>query len=110
MPVWKVASLSLVFGIVWFFANYLYALALVSKSVALVNTLSSMSSVFVMIMAAVPLLPREPGDKITLSRVLVSLLRYVLYASSPLMISIVTHTIVAFKTKVHNNYVYHISP
>ncbi|CAI8044512.1 Solute carrier family 35 member F5 [Geodia barretti] len=74
MPVWKVASLSLVFGIVWFFANYLYALALVSKSVALVNTLSSMSSVFVMIMAAVPLLPREPGDKITLSRVLVSLL------------------------------------
>jgi solute carrier family 35 protein F5 len=74
MPVWKVASLSLVFGIVWFFANYLYALALVSKTVALVNTLSSMSSVFVMLMAALPLLHRAPGDRITLSRFLVTLL------------------------------------
>ena len=60
----------------WFFANYLYALALVYKSVALVNTLSSMSSVFVMILAALPLLHVSPGDQITLSRVLVSLLRY----------------------------------
>ena len=60
----------------WFFANYLYALALVSKSVALVNTLSSMSSVFVVIMAALPILHQGPGDRITLSRILVTLLRY----------------------------------
>ena len=69
--------LSLSLSLQWFFANYLYALALVSKSVALVNTLSSMSSVFVVIMAALPLLHREPGDKITLSRILVTLLRSV---------------------------------
>ena len=36
-----------------------------------------MSSVFVVIMAALPLLHREPGDKITLSRILVTLLRSV---------------------------------
>ena len=59
----------------WFFANYLYALALVSKSVALVNTLSSTSSVFVVVLAAIPVLHRAPGDRITLSRALVAVIR-----------------------------------
>ena len=59
----------------WFFANYLYAIALDITSVAAVNTLSSMSGVFVMALAAIPYLSVTEGDKLTMSRFLVTLTR-----------------------------------
>ena len=59
----------------WFFANYLYAKALDLTSVAAVNTLSSTSGVFVMALAALPCLSVTAGDKLTLSRCLVTLIR-----------------------------------
>ena len=61
----------------WFFANYLYAIGLEITSVAAVNTLSSMSGVFVMALAAIPFLSVTEGDKLTVSRFLVTLTRYV---------------------------------
>ena len=62
----------------WFFANYLYGVALVHTSVAAVNTLSSTSSVFVMMLTAIPCLTTSERDKFTLSRLVVTLVRYVI--------------------------------
>ena len=45
---------------------------------AAVNTISAVSGVFVMILAAVPVLNVTEGDKFTLSRLAVTLLRYVM--------------------------------
>ena len=59
----------------WFLSNYLYAIALDITSVAAVNTLSSMSGVFVMALAAIPFLSVTEGDKLTMSRFLVTLTR-----------------------------------
>ena len=59
----------------WFFANYLYALALEKTTVAMVNTLSATSGVIVMCLAAIPFLSTTEGDKLTIPRCLVTLLR-----------------------------------
>ena len=61
----------------WFFANYLYALGLDLTTVAAVNTISAISGVFVMVLAAIPILNVTEGDKFTLSRLVVTLLRCV---------------------------------
>ena len=61
----------------WFFANYFYSLALVKTSVAAVNTMSAMSGVFVMCLAGIPFLGITEGDRFTISRCLVTLLRLV---------------------------------
>ena len=61
----------------WFFANYLYAIALDLSSVASANTLSALSSVFVMLLVAIPTLQTSPSDKFTLSRFLVTVSRCV---------------------------------
>ena len=61
----------------WFFANYLYALGLDLATVAAVNTISAISGVFVMVLAAIPILNVTEGDKFTLSRLVVTLLRCV---------------------------------
>ena len=42
---------------------------------AAVNTISAISGVFVMILAAVPILNVTEGDKFTLSRLVVTLIR-----------------------------------
>ena len=62
----------------WFFANYLYAIGLDKTTVAAVNTISGSSGVFVMILAALPILNVTEGDKFTLTRLTVTLVRYVL--------------------------------
>ncbi|XP_064389077.1 solute carrier family 35 member F5-like isoform X2 [Halichondria panicea] len=74
LPVWKVALMAALFGVVWFLANYLYSKALYATSVASVNTLSSTSGVFVMVLAALPCLSVTDGDKITISRCIVTLI------------------------------------
>lgn len=59
----------------WFFANYLYAEALLKTSVAAVNTLSSFSGVIVMVLASIPFLQSSEQDKFTLSRLVVTCIR-----------------------------------
>ena len=61
----------------WFFANYMYGLALDRTNVAMVNTLSATSGVFVMILVGIPFLTMSEGDKFTIPRCLVTLLRSV---------------------------------
>jgi len=61
----------------WFFANYLYSAALSHSSVAVVNTMSSTSGVFVMMLAGLPCLAVTDGDKFTIPRCLVTLVRQV---------------------------------
>lgn len=71
LSVRHVVVLALCFGILWFFANYLYARALDIQSVAAVNTLSSVSGVFVLIMAAFPYPRLMDKDRFTLTKVVI---------------------------------------
>ncbi|KAL5489056.1 hypothetical protein EMCRGX_G018103 [Ephydatia muelleri] len=71
MSVRVVVILAFVFGLMWFFANYLYQFALLYINVASVNTLSSLSSIFVFILAALPPLQSAATDKFTLSKLLI---------------------------------------
>jgi hypothetical protein len=72
----------------WFFANYLYALGLDLTTVAAVNTISAVSGVFVMVLAALPILNVTEGDKFTLSRLVVTLLRFVEAILAPFSLSL----------------------
>jgi solute carrier family 35 protein F5 len=67
------ALLALVFGILWFFANYFYQLAFLVTTVGVVNTLSSLSGVFVLILAAIPVFSVADNDRITLTKIIVVL-------------------------------------
>lgn len=59
----------------WFFANYLYSVALVHSSVAIVNTMSATSGVFVMLLAGLPCLTVTQGDRFTIPRCCVTVVR-----------------------------------
>ncbi|XP_003387679.1 PREDICTED: solute carrier family 35 member F5-like [Amphimedon queenslandica] len=72
LNVTQVITLSIPFGLLWFFANYFYGIALDHQSVAVVNTLSSISGVLVLILAAIP--PKVgPKDKFTLTKLIIIL-------------------------------------
>ena len=59
----------------WFFASYLYALALELKSVAMVNTLSSLSAVFVLLLSAIPLPRTTDRDRFNLTKLSIVIMR-----------------------------------
>ena len=63
------------FFVQWFFANYFYAKALETQSVAAVNTLSSLSGVFVLILAAFPIPRLAKKDKFSLTKLLIIVVR-----------------------------------
>lgn len=62
----KTARTALLFCILWFIANYLFQLALEPDETALVTLLSSTSSLFTLVLAA--LFPSATGDRLTLSK------------------------------------------
>ncbi|XP_059612837.1 solute carrier family 35 member F5 [Phlebotomus argentipes] len=63
----KTARTALMFSILWFVANYLFQLALEPSDTAMVTLLSSTSSLFTLVLAA--LFPSASGDRFTLSKV-----------------------------------------
>lgn len=65
-PIQNVAKIALLFCILWFIANYTYQIALAKTEAAIVNVLSSTSSLFTLILAAV--FPSNLGDRFTLSK------------------------------------------
>lgn len=62
----KTARTALLFCILWFIANYLFQLALEPDETALVTLLSSTSSLFTLVLAA--MFPSASGDRLTLSK------------------------------------------
>ncbi len=66
LSVHEVARLALAFTLPWFAGNYCYQAALADTEAAVVNILSSTSSIFTMILAA--MFPSGTGDKFTLSK------------------------------------------
>ncbi|XP_041475596.1 solute carrier family 35 member F5-like [Lytechinus variegatus] len=62
----QVAKISFMFCLVWFLANFSYQEALNDSQMAIVNTLSSTSGLFTVILAA--LFPSSQGDKFTLTK------------------------------------------
>ncbi|XP_071502654.1 solute carrier family 35 member F5-like [Diadema antillarum] len=68
----QVAKISFMFCIVWFLANFAYQEALDDTQMAIVNTLSSTSGLFTVILAA--LFPSSVGDKFTLTKLVAVLL------------------------------------
>lgn len=73
LTVKQTAKLALLFGIVWFFANYLYQTAFMTSSVAVVNTLSSVSGVFVLVLSGIPTCSSAVSNRFTLTKLLVVL-------------------------------------
>ncbi|XP_065887638.1 solute carrier family 35 member F5-like [Dysidea avara] len=71
LTVRQTALLALLFGVVWFFANYLYQRAFTTSSVAMVNTLSSVSGVFVLLLSAIPICSSSSSDRFTLTKFVV---------------------------------------
>ncbi|KAH3706102.1 solute carrier family 35 member F5-like isoform X2 [Dreissena polymorpha] len=79
----QVAKLAFVFTFLWFFANYSYQIALDHTEVGIVNVLSSTSSLFTLICAAI--YPGSAVDRFSLSKlvaVLVSISGIVLVSMS----------------------------
>ncbi|XP_044264040.1 solute carrier family 35 member F5 isoform X2 [Tribolium madens] len=72
LPVLRVAKISLIFCVLWFLANYSYQVALAQTEAGMVNVLSSTSSFFTLVLAAV--FPSSQSDKFTLSKLLAVLL------------------------------------
>ncbi|EFA07349.1 solute carrier family 35, member F5 [Tribolium castaneum] len=72
LPVLRVAKISLIFCLLWFLANYSYQVALAQTEAAMVNVLSSTSSFFTLVLAAI--FPSNQNDKFTLSKFLAVLL------------------------------------
>ncbi|RZC40166.1 solute carrier family 35, member F5 [Asbolus verrucosus] len=68
LPIFRVAKISLVFCLLWFLANYSYQVALAQAEAGMVNVLSSTSSFFTLVLAAV--FPSNQYDKFTLSKLL----------------------------------------
>lgn len=62
----KTARTALMFCILWFFANYMFQLALEPNDTAMVTLLSSTSSFFTLVLAA--FFPSSTGDKFTFSK------------------------------------------
>lgn len=81
----QVAKLAFLFSILWFFANYCYQIALHDTEVGVVNVLSSTSSLFTLICAAI--YPGSSVDRFSLSKlvaVLVSISGVVMVSISDL--------------------------
>ncbi|XP_017769134.1 PREDICTED: solute carrier family 35 member F5 [Nicrophorus vespilloides] len=68
LPVFKVAKVALIFCLLWFFANYTFQVALAQTEAGMVTVLSTMSSFFTLVLAA--LFPSSQMDKFTLSKLL----------------------------------------
>ncbi|XP_077293112.1 solute carrier family 35 member F5 isoform X1 [Arctopsyche grandis] len=62
------AKVALCFCLLWFVANYTYQASLVTTEAGVVTALSSTSSLFTLVLAA--LFPSQPGDRITLSKLI----------------------------------------
>ncbi|XP_053373579.1 solute carrier family 35 member F5-like isoform X1 [Mercenaria mercenaria] len=81
----QVAKMAFMFSILWFFANYSYQIALHDTEVGVVNVLSSTSSLFTLICAAI--YPGSSADRFSLSKlvaVLVSISGVVMVSVSDL--------------------------
>ncbi|XP_067001270.1 solute carrier family 35 member F5 [Anabrus simplex] len=65
-PIQKIAKIALMFCFLWFVANYTYQIALAKTEAGIVNVLSSTSSLFTLVLAA--LFPSNLGDRFTLSK------------------------------------------
>lgn len=81
----QVAKIAFVFCVLWFFANYSYQIALDCTEAGIVNVLSSTSSLFTLICAAI--YPGSSADRFTLSKlvtVLVSISGVVMVTYSDL--------------------------
>jgi solute carrier family 35 protein F5 len=72
LPIFRVAKISLIFCLLWFLANYNYQVALAQTEAGMVNVLSSTSSLFTLILAAI--FPSNQSDKFTISKLLAVLL------------------------------------
>ncbi|PNF40267.1 Solute carrier family 35 member F5 [Cryptotermes secundus] len=88
-PIQKVAKISLMFCILWFIANYTYQTALADTEAGIITVLSSTSSLFTLILAA--LFPSNLGDRFTLSKlvaVCISISGLVLVSLSDLTVEV----------------------
>ncbi|CAG2059551.1 unnamed protein product [Timema podura] len=65
-PIQTVAKIALMFCLLWFVANYTYQIALKETEAGIVTVLSSTSSLFTLVLAA--LFPSNLGDRFTLSK------------------------------------------
>lgn len=72
LPVHQVSKLAFVFCLLWFSANYTYQVALLRTEAGVVNILSSTSSLFTLILAAI--YPSSNVDKFTISKLVAILL------------------------------------
>ncbi|XP_052798159.1 solute carrier family 35 member F5-like isoform X2 [Mya arenaria] len=66
LTVTQVAKLAFMFSFLWFFANYSYQIAIADTEVGIVNVLSSTSSLFTLICAAI--YPGSAVDRFSLSK------------------------------------------
>lgn len=66
MPIKSVAKMALQFCLLWFLGNFAYQAALNQTDAGIVNVLSSTSSLFTLVIAAV--YPSNAGDKFSLSK------------------------------------------
>ncbi|KAJ8936034.1 hypothetical protein NQ318_015440 [Aromia moschata] len=66
LPILHVANIALVFCLLWFVANYTYQLALSETEAGMVNVLSSTSSLFTLILAAI--FSSNQADRFTVSK------------------------------------------
>ncbi|XP_049963163.1 solute carrier family 35 member F5 isoform X2 [Schistocerca serialis cubense] len=66
LPLQRVAKVALMFCLLWFLANYTYQVSLAETEAGMVAVLSSTSSLFTLILAA--LFPSNLGDRFTLSK------------------------------------------
>ncbi|EZA62149.1 hypothetical protein DMN91_011920 [Ooceraea biroi] len=83
----KVAKIALMFCVFWFMANYTYQISLEQTEARIVTILSSMSSLFILFLAAV--FPSNGGDKFTLSKltaVVISIFGLILVGLSDLTV------------------------
>ncbi|XP_060786130.1 solute carrier family 35 member F5-like isoform X3 [Neoarius graeffei] len=75
LSITAVAKISFFFCFVWFLANLAYQEALTDTQVAIVNTVSSSSGVFTLILAAI--FPSSSSDRFTLSKLIAVILSMV---------------------------------
>lgn len=75
LPVKLVARLAFVFCLLWFFANYSYSAALIQTVPGVVNVLSSTSSLFTLVLAALLPSSNAEADRFTASKFVCVLLR-----------------------------------
>nr|CAD7267564.1 unnamed protein product [Timema shepardi] len=92
-PIQTVAKIALMFCLLWFVANYTYQIALKETEAGIVTVLSSTSSLFTLVLAA--LFPSNLGDRFTLSKlvaVCISILGLVLVSLSDLGVEVTVPT------------------